>query len=658
MRHKILLIILSLPAIHFRAQNWQKLPGPVCAEVNVIEASRHAAFTSVAGHGLFVSANQGQSWVNAGTTTLTNAAADTSLLVGISNDSLFATTNGVNIKRRSLPYPRPVSVYVRNGIIYSGGYWSGGKVSNDTGQTWYNMAWNFRTLAITDSAMYACEIGLKISRNGGVSWTVEPAVTNTMFVTAIAVNNSHVWVLYTDRLYHSADDGRNWSLQYPHPWMALRDIAVFRDTVYITTDESLLRSHDNGNTWSAVPRSVYFNSNASTFLAAGKDKLLRAGFGIYRLNGGSTWSRGDNGFNYANIWRLKAMDGLVFALTYRDMYYSPDLGNTWKLCKPLDTSAAGWHLCHFSHGVLLAADFHKGVYKSLDTGSTWQYVGLNNVSYFTGGLAYNPPDIYCSDSYFTSNGPNWENQGRIHKTSNGGVSWQLTVIDTLITPYAIPSTELVSSGTTLLYARNKLHHSFSGSAWSRCNDTTYYPRNLHYGSGHFYCLSHSCLYVSDAQASNWGVLRDFNNGGIQAFTVQGPNICVLSRDTLHYSANGGLSWSLLSSPPPGVKEICIAPPYLFASIELNSVWRLPIMTITEAPEVELPEEQSLLWPNPASETVQFHEQCAAVRIVDLNGRLVVTGNATPIDVRALPRGIYICELYVKDKIQRVKLAVN
>jgi hypothetical protein len=652
--HFYFLVLLGAQSI---AQGWQKLPGPTGAEVNVLEANRHAVAASVNGHGLFLSPNMGQSWNHVGNATLTCASSDTGLVVGASEDTLYVTKNGMSVIRRKLPHSLS-HIYAKNGILFSGGYWSGGRMSPDTGQNWYNLSWNFYALAISDSAWYAGEYGLKISRNGGMSWASVPLISNTVAVMAIAYNQSHVWAMSNDLLYHSADHGHNWALQLSgSPGILLKDIAVLRDTVYLTTDYHLLRSANNGLSWDTVRRLPYFNSNSCSLIAAGRDQLLRGGQGIFRLHGDTTWSRGDNGLNYASLWRFKAMEGLLFAITHRDLYYSPDLGITWKLCHPIDTSDAGWHLCHFSHGLLLAADYHKGVFQSSDTGRTWHYLGLYHDSFFTGGLAYEPPNVYCSDSYFTANLANWENVGRVHKTSNGGQTWQVTVIDTLITPYTIPFTELVSSGTALLYARKNLYNTLQGSAWSRCNDTTYYPRNLQYGSGHFYCFSASDLYVSDAQAANWQPLRRFNFGW-SAFTVYGSNLCVLSHDTLHYSTNGGLSWGFLPAPPSGVNEITIQPPYLFASIQLNSAWRLPIMTVTGLPEVSSTQLHDLVWPNPASETVQFHQRCTSVKICDLNGRLIVTGNGEPLDLRGLPHGIYVCELIVHDGLQRVKLAVN
>ncbi|MBK9607563.1 MAG: exo-alpha-sialidase [Betaproteobacteria bacterium] len=215
-------------------------------------------------------------------------------------------------------------------------------------------------------------------------------------------------------LYRSSDDGLTWHVNaiagYPNPtvyWAGTtptpQGVPSRRGDLYVTivvgggfTENNrcdLLRSGDEGATWTAVARNV----DACVIVFDPSSPLVAYGIGVgysavfypavYRsVDGGASWLGIGQHLRYATSQLNAAADGTLYALA-GGVYVSRDQGETW-------TAPASWPApSHPSEGDIQANDLvtwrhplhgdsfaviatSNGLYKTIDAGANWLPAGL------------------------------------------------------------------------------------------------------------------------------------------------------------------------------------------------------------------------------------------------------------------------------------------
>ncbi len=142
---------------------------------------------------------------------------------------------------------------------------------------------------------------------------------------------------------------------------------------------------------------------------------------LYRYEDGVWIPNGLCGFGTSGSYFTKLENGRILLSKYgflRDIYYSDDNGNNWVNATNLDVD---WtQITEAENGYLFAVSgvggvSNKGIIKSADQGSTWQYINdaLENVSGATGLVKNSQNELFIvgDRSIYKSinNGQNWSN---------------------------------------------------------------------------------------------------------------------------------------------------------------------------------------------------------------------------------------------------------
>ena len=215
-------------------------------------------------------------------------------------------------------------------------------------------------------------------------------------------------------------------------------IAEHADTLYIVTTDELLASTDDGETWNALgtrpaghPAQLIIDAAARktvTMYLALSDK------GIFRsTDAGKHWTPVDNGLTDQEIYKLAAIEGTVFAGTDRGLYRLND--DVWEQL-PVDTARAVKDLVVFENNLYVGTgrkiEEHMRfdpsragkIFKSNDLGASWTEItpkDENNL--FIGGYSISIAvknetilvrgfRLFCS----TDGGMTWTNLGPVPNT--------------------------------------------------------------------------------------------------------------------------------------------------------------------------------------------------------------------------------------------------
>ena len=136
--------------------------------------------------------------------------------------------------------------------------------------------------------------------------------------------------------------------------------------------------------------------------------LLLTRGGIFRTtNEGVNWTKTDDGPNYANLFFLDAQYG--YAQGSYDFAYTTNGGVTWTTHPNVLQALNNYHDVFFTTPSTGYVTAREGLFKSIDTGKTWQQIRTGDHN----GIYFSNPD----------NG--WVfNANKMYKTTNGGATWQ------------------------------------------------------------------------------------------------------------------------------------------------------------------------------------------------------------------------------------------
>jgi photosystem II stability/assembly factor-like uncharacterized protein len=230
----------------------------------------------------------------------------------------------------------------------------------------------------------------------------------------------------------------------------------------------LFKSTDGAASWNAVnsglPDSLFINAvavdpqNPNTLYIAGNTGVFRS------TDGAASWARAGN---EVNVWNL-AIDpvdsGSVYALNDRGILKSADGGGSWSVVSPGGTASdpypwlVGWVVVAPGEGgpsTVYAGGNARGVFKSLDGGSTWTLAnaGLFATSIDSLGIdPQNPHSVYAG-----------VDAAGLYRSTDGAVSWSAEPIPPGVSVFALAN-DWQEPGTVYAQAPNGLYKSVDGGA--------------------------------------------------------------------------------------------------------------------------------------------------------------------------------------------------
>lgn len=223
------------------------------------------------------------------------------------------------------------------------------------------------------------------------------------FNMVIAEDNNTLYLVSTDKIYASSDDGITWVYIGHRPIGSVIKLLITEKAFYLVLDDEIYRSSDKGKFWS-----LYNNGLEDTEITAaasiGNVVFVGTERGLFHLQS-DTWEQFTIS-KYRKVTTLLISENTLYLATVPfdseftpaeqkrklvremlhgenskqwELYRSDDLGGTWTKITPRDRSV----LERLPFGVkVLVADntiliFGSDAYRSIDNGITWENLGSN-----------------------------------------------------------------------------------------------------------------------------------------------------------------------------------------------------------------------------------------------------------------------------------------
>lgn len=287
-------------------------------------------------------------------------------------------------------------------------------------------------------------------------------------------------------IYKSLDGAANWSNEnYGFAAEAVLDIVINPIQpwiLYAGTGNGVFKSTNAGRTWSAVNNGLNARRisaividplTPSTLYVAGTNVNNSSNNGVYKTtDGGSSWNLRKTGLGSSSVISL-AIDPVTPATLYAGLVGSSirkttDGADNWTPTTSPPSFAASLVVDPFNHTTVYAAELSSagGVFRSTNSGATWQSVSLNQtgsnaqwvgISPLTAGLLYTA----------TSTG--------IFKSTDGGDNW--SAVSSLAGSTGKIVFDPVSSSTLYFLAPDSESSLLHGVNKSTDNGQTWVPMN-------------------------------------------------------------------------------------------------------------------------------------------------------------------------------------
>ncbi|MBD3345434.1 MAG: hypothetical protein GF401_10270 [Chitinivibrionales bacterium] len=226
--------------------------------------------------------------------------------------------------------------------------------------------------------------GVFMSDDSGATWRHSPETYSLSFNDIVCKGDTLYGGTWYNGILMSHDKGETWENIYFDTMSLDNDVgalALLDGILFAGTQMSLLRSEDNGKTWTNLsiepdfPRFYFF----SDF-----EKISDYYFSGSKYNGvmrsrdkGLTWEIINNGLQDKKVYSLAVVDTILFAGTYMDnVYRSTDFGESWqKSDDGISEYTAASYI--FSFNGFLLYDNHDALYLSEDTANLWNKLNDN-----------------------------------------------------------------------------------------------------------------------------------------------------------------------------------------------------------------------------------------------------------------------------------------
>ena len=282
------------------------------------------------------------------------------------------------------------------------------------GENWYAIneglaSLDVRALVIDPRApetLYASSAsGIFKTTNGGLTWyMVNFGVTNRLIVN-LAINPKNSKIVYAGALGVSADNERG-------SYMG----AVFK-------------TQNGGRNWEWASTGLIDADARAIVFEAGNPQIIYAGLfgrGVYRsLDGGKTWQSALEGRNLGlsgpDILDLNIdprRSGVLLAASYsKGIFKTNDAGMHWEQVWP-DGRVQVLARDPIHPDTIYAGAHPQGMLRSVDGGNTWEQFGLAKPGIYA--LAIDPVETSTLYAGINALPP----EGGVYKTSNGGKTWK------------------------------------------------------------------------------------------------------------------------------------------------------------------------------------------------------------------------------------------
>ncbi|MBK9525809.1 MAG: T9SS type A sorting domain-containing protein [Bacteroidetes bacterium] len=496
-------------------------------------------------------------------------------------------------------------------------------LSTNGGNNWTFLALPF--IAISDILVNGNDIfvgtttnGVFLSQNGGPFDTINTGLTN-LWTNNLTMKGSDLFVSTRGGVFRSVNYGSSWTMISGGAFSISYSIEIANDssTLFVTADPGVWKSENNGALWTQISNGI--TMPYGNCMSINGDTLFYGSFtGLFRsYDRGNTWT--SVGLNVGGFKYMKKKGDVILAATPAivGIFISKDGGSNWRYTLnnlPFDTYFSGT----IADSAIIIGSANHGVYRSLDTGATWQQVNNGITSMWIPGMTNIGPNIIAGTTYgvFYSN-----NNGLSWVPRNNGIASPQMIGEEI----ACNSKFFISSFTGI-YSSNDF-----GLSW----DSISFPLPLTMISTSENRVMASCQcgpgisrYVSDDEGVTWmPAVGDLPLIATTTAIKDSTLFLGTQTDGVHYSTDDGLHWSPINV---GLQNLDIftlevLDNYLYASTH-GGLYRLNLDSmITNTKEIAASTFLEV-YPNPTSGNVTINvnngNAINSIRIFDLPGRLV------------------------------------
>jgi photosystem II stability/assembly factor-like uncharacterized protein len=541
--------------------------------------------------------------------------------------------------------------------------------SSDDGNSWVNLYSNNVPGHLSskgDYVFYTAHDSLLRSTDYGDTWEYISNVTPAFMFS----NTNYLFIAAGNYVHKSSDNGLTWDTV--DAGFTIKHIVAKGNYLFgvDSWDYSLKRSTDFGSTWELL----YTNNIQAYGLCVRGNTLYTSYDGVLRsFDNGNTWSFRNTGLTTLSIRKLFANNSYVFAATGEGMSYSSNNGQTWSVVYDTLVKGTPQSFAYLNNSYFCATDF--GLFKSTNNGIGWSDI--------KGSFqAWGPDDNILGSAF-----------GQLYlyspllgilRSSNLGTNWVLLpqYLGGDVRSFVQNSSFLFAATTNGVFRSSNL-----GNNWTAVDsglnalDIT----DIASTGSQIYCITSYDVLKSDNNGDNWySVRNNIPSSNIYALTVNNGNIYVARRyDGVYMSSNGGANWNLIADGLVNsyVGSLAANDRYIFAgtlayvnSAHESGVYRLDTGIVVSVPGVvNTPLRYSLSqnYPNPfnPATNIKFDiPENSFVRLViyDIEGREVAVpvneskhpGSYTiKFDGTNLSSGVYFFRLEAGDYTETKKMVL-
>ena len=666
------LILTGFYGTNINAQ-WIQTTGPYGWEFNHFAEKNATVLAGSPSQGIYRSDNSGLHWTDANNglwaTTVTALAVNQQyFLAGVYDGSgallFLSEDDGVNWSQINTVNPtKDITCFVeKDTILFMGTYGDGVYRSSDGGLNWTKannsgLEHPVLDLAVIDSVILAGTMGggVYMSTDDGESWTMLPGPDFNYYVTSMCVINKVLYVAYAGTVYKTANRGSDWTkISTGLPSSYSGNLYANGTNLYLGTDQGIFFSTDGGSNWSNIglvsaivhkmvvsgdnliagtrDLGIFTSSdNGQNWVQTGAlDNMMIQAMAALNSNfiTGNNGQEGifvsrDNGKSFTEHYNLNHSYVLALKVRGTDIFAGTEVANTGGggIFKSSD-SGKTWERIGLQNVIVVSFTYHhsylfagtvQGVYRTKNEGAIWNYVnnGLNSLR--VDALETVDTLVYAGTGY------------GVYRTTDNGDNWS---------PFGLADT-LVSS---LLNVDNTLYASTPFGIYMLSNND---PKWVQVG------LPDTFVYKLEA---NQSMIFAGTTYGVYASEIDGSR---------WVSINDGLDFNITT--------LAINDNYLFAGTWGEGVWSRDLLDISTGIDLKTqntPNNYSLRqnYPNPfnPSTTIEFtlpNSEYTEIKVYNVLGKEVSTvvsktlnqGNHTyQFDGKNLASGVYYYQLVAGD----------
>lgn len=448
----------------------------------------------------------------------------------------------------------------------------------------------------------------------------------------------------------------------------LFDINKYGNKLYATGTGAVLSSSDNGEHWQTdtLPKNDFYDK---IDLANGDEigPHYPEGVALYQYTN-NTLTPSATGLYTQYVYALQQHNNTLWASTDEDVFKSTDSGNTWQQAGVTQTGITDFE---FSGDTIIGVTDNY-VVTSLNNGNTWNYNYLQTYRYVP----------FKTIEY--SNGTLYLSADSIRYSNDLGASWQTlpALPDTSNPNYVHPKTTgIIELFNQHLYAVNDNGYIFRynqpATQWDILFKAPAAEHNELYTLGNALVASgYNQLWVTYDDGTTWQqpAMQGLPPHVTPHNLIQVNNLWLGTCEdySVYASADSGNTWSpfYTGTPPfPASKRggITVLNNKLFAGANYKSVWKYEGALEIPTGIKPVAETNMLVYPNPANNLLYIQLPQAAANgamaiIYNSTGATLitqpVTGTLSAINTETLPAGLYTGSINSNTGINRFKFVIT